>query len=149
MTWRFAALAILVAVAGGIAWVRLAPSDPGRWHVDPATGASGPGSHAARVPVPLPPAAALAALDAVAMAEPRTARLAGSADEGRITWVSRSRVFGFPDYTTAAAVPDGDGTSLVIYARLRFGWSDLGVNAARVTRWLAALPGAAAATGGT
>ncbi|MCU0906690.1 MAG: DUF1499 domain-containing protein [Rhodobacteraceae bacterium] len=141
MTWRFVVLAALVLVAAGMAWVRLAPSDPARWHVDPATGTSGPGSHAARVTLPLPPEAALAALDAIAMAEPRTIRLAGSPAEGRITWVSRSRVFGFPDYTTAAAVPRGDGSELVVFGRLRFGQSDLGVNAARVGRWLAALAG--------
>lgn len=149
MTWRLAALAILFAVAGGIAWVRLAPSDPGRWHVDPATGTSGPGSHATRVTLAMPPSDALAALDGVAMAEPRTVRLAGSPAEGRITWVSRSRVFGFPDYTTAAAVADGENTTLVLFARLRFGWSDLGVNQARVTRWLSALPRAPGPTGGT
>jgi uncharacterized protein (DUF1499 family) len=83
---------------------------------------------------------ALAAVDRVAMAEPRTVRLAGSPDEGRITYVSRSRVFGFPDYTTVSAIADEGGTRLVIHARLRFGQSDMGANAARVGRWLAALP---------
>jgi uncharacterized protein (DUF1499 family) len=139
MIMRLAVLVVLVAVAGGMAWVRLAPSDPERWHVDPSTGASGPGSHLARVTLPLAPDAALAALDAVAMAEPRTERLAGSPSSGRITWISRSRVFGFPDYTTAAAVAEGEGSALVVFGRLRFGQSDLGVNAARVGRWLAAL----------
>jgi uncharacterized protein (DUF1499 family) len=130
----------VVVLAGlGLAWVRLAPSDPARWHTDPTLGAAGPGSHVAKVFLPLPPAEALAALDAVAMAEPRTTRLAGSVDEGRITWISRSRVFGFPDYTTAGVVADAGGSWLVLYARLRFGRSDLGVNAARVGRWLAAL----------
>jgi hypothetical protein len=146
MTWRLAALAVVVALAGFAVWVRLAPSDPARWHTDPATGAAGMGGHTARVTVPLPPAQALAALDAVAMAEPRTVRLAGSPAEGRITWVSRSRLWGFPDYTTAAAVPDGSGATLVVYGRLRFGSSDLGVNAARITRWLSALT---ATIGGT
>jgi uncharacterized protein (DUF1499 family) len=152
MTWRLVGLAVAVAVAGIAAWVRLAPSDPARWHTDPVLGASGPGSHAARVTLPLPPADALAALDAVAMAEPRTVRLAGSPADGRITWISRSRLWGFPDYITASAIPDGTGATLVVHARLRFGTSDLGVNAARVTRWLAALPGAAparASDGGT
>ena len=138
-----------VLILGGLAlatlafgaWVRLAPSDPARWHGDPAQGAAGDNSHVARVVLPMPPAEALAALDAAAMAEPRTRRLAGSVEEGRITYVSRSRIWGFPDYTTVAAVPDGEGAALVIHARARFGQSDLGVNAARVGRWLAALPG--------
>lgn len=139
MTWRTAAVLALVALAGLMVWVRLAPSDPARWHVDPATGINGPGSHAARLTLPLQPDAALAALDAVAMAEPRTVRLAGTPAEGRITWVTRSRVFGFPDYTTAAALPDGSGAQLVVHARLRFGYADFGVNAARVERWLSSL----------
>lgn len=145
MSWRIAALVVVAVVAAVLAWVRLAPSDPVRWHTDPAVGTSGPGSHAAQARIALAPVDALAALDAVAMAEPRTRRLAGSPAEGRITWVSRSRVFGFPDYITAAALPDRDGSTLVVHARLRFGRSDLGVNAARIGRWLAALPGGTAA----
>jgi hypothetical protein len=83
----------------------------------------------------------VAAFDRVAMAEPRTSRLAGSPEEGRITYVSRSRVWGFPDYTTVGTVPDGEGVWLVIYARARFGREDFGVNADRVGRWLSAIPG--------
>jgi len=81
------------------------------------------------------PAAALARLDAIAMASPRTRRLAGSPAEGRITWISRSRLWGFPDYTTAEATPG----RLVIHARQRFGSDDWGVNAARLQDWLAQL----------
>ena len=131
---------VLAAFAFG-AWVRLAPSDPARWHTDPAQGTAGANAHVAKAFLPLPPAEALAAFDAVAMAEPRTRRLAGSVEEGRITYVSRSRLWGFPDYTTVAAEPGDGGTWLVIHARARFGQSDLGVNAARVGRWLAAIPG--------
>jgi uncharacterized protein (DUF1499 family) len=131
---------LLLAAVGVAAFVRLAPSDPARWNTDPAAGAAGANSHVAKVFVPLPPAEALAAFDAAAMSEPRTRRLAGTAAEGRITYVSRSALWGFPDYTTVAAIPYGDGTSLVIHARARFGHSDLGVNAARTARWVAALP---------
>jgi uncharacterized protein (DUF1499 family) len=131
---------ILVAVLGSAAFVRVAPSDPARWNTDPAQGAAGPNSHVAKAFVAAPPAEALAAFDAVAMAEPRTRRLAGSPEEGRITFVSRSRLWGFPDYTTVGTVPDEGGTWLVIHARARFGQSDLGVNAERVGRWVAALP---------
>ena len=74
----------------------------------------------------------LARLDAVALATPRTTRLAGSVEEGRITWVTRSAAWGFPDFTTAEAGADG----LAVEARSRFGQSDMGVNAARLTDWL-------------
>jgi uncharacterized protein (DUF1499 family) len=35
--------------------------------------------------------------------------------------------------------PAGEGSTLAIYSRSLIGRSDLGVNRARVTRWLAAL----------
>lgn len=144
---KIALIVILLLVAAGLAYVRLAPSDPAAWHVDPATATPGPG-RAVVLPeggdrpspvLPEPPAEALARLDAIAMATPRTERLAGSVEEGRITYVTRSKWIGFPDYTTVAAVPVEGGTALEIFARLRFGQSDLGVNAARVDRWLGAL----------
>ncbi len=131
-------LGLAVALAGAL-WVRLAPTDPARWHTDPALGAVGPNSHVTKANFAGSPADALAALDAVAMASPRTQRIAGNPEAGRITWITRSALWGFPDFTTAAAVPDGPSTTLLIHARSRFGISDLGVNAARVKDWLARL----------
>ncbi|KAF0114740.1 MAG: hypothetical protein FD150_1379 [Rhodobacteraceae bacterium] len=142
-------LALLVAVA---AYVRLAPSDPGRWNVATgAVGASGEvvagevvagevvaGEGWARLWLPSGTARGLlAGLDAVALATPRTTRLAGSVEEGRITWITRSALWGFPDYTTAEARADG----LFIYARLRFGTGDMGVNAERLRVWQKELSG--------
>jgi hypothetical protein len=131
--------AILAALVGLAAYVRLAPSDPARWHVPPV--AEGPpgevvaaeGAASLRVAGDGP--ALLARLDAIATATPRTMRLAGSVAEGRITWITRSALWGFPDYTTAQVVPGG----LAIEARLRFGRGDMGVNAARLRDWLARL----------
>lgn len=131
----------VLALAGLIVYVRLAPTDPAAWHVDPAAGQSGPGAAVADVTLPGAPGEVLARLEAVALATARTRRLAGSVGEGRITFVTRSAVFGFPDYTTISAepAPDGQGTRLRIFARLRFGQADFGVNAARVSAWLDAL----------
>lgn len=142
-------------IGGGLAWIRLAPSDPARWHVDPGHApASGltasppdPGSvirvrSGARANVAFfgtPPAAALEALDAVALATPRTRRLAGSPQEGRITWITRSAVFGFPDYTTAEVRVAGEMVTVDLHARQRFGRKDAGVNEARLRDWLARL----------
>lgn len=140
-------LLALVVVAAG-AWVRLAPSDPAVWHVDPVTEASSDGTIRAgmgdaRVALVLAgaPEEVLSRLDAIALATPRTVRLAGSGAEGRITWVTRSALWGFPDYTTAAARTDAGGTRLDLFGRLRFGASDLGVNAARLADWVARLKG--------
>ena len=140
----FGALALVVL--GFALYVRLAPSDPARWHVTPApattqdcTVEQGEGDARATCLLPAKPAGALAALDAIAMATPRTTRLAGSPEEGRITWITRSALWGFPDYITAEGKPDGTQARVTIHARLRFGKSDLGVNAARLREWIAAL----------
>jgi hypothetical protein len=136
-------------IVGGMAWIRLAPSDPARWnvplHADLRAAGDAPGQvrqlHAGGAVVQLVPAPGetlsglLARLDRVALATPRTARLAGSAEAGRITWISRSRVFGFPDYITAEAGPD----AVIVYARLRYGRRDFGANAARLRAWIAGL----------
>ena len=140
---------VLVLVVGLAAFVRLAPSDPARWHVDPASAEPGPGRFVVKPAggdtegplLDMPPGEALAALDGIARATPRTRVLAGSVDEGRITYLTRSALWGFPDYTTVAAVPAEGGARLLVYARLRFGQDDLGVNAARVRDWLDRLPG--------
>lgn len=129
------------------AYIRLAPSDPARWHTDPGAVAITDCTRltttrsSAQVSClrDLDPVAALARLDTIALGSPRTTRLAGSAETGRITWVSRSFLWGFPDYTTAQTTPTPQGTRLDIMARQRFGGYDMGVNAARLTGWLTAL----------
>ncbi|WP_170338272.1 DUF1499 domain-containing protein [Ruegeria arenilitoris] len=125
---------VVAAVVGLGLYVRLAPADPARWHVQVVAEADRdlPGG-VIRVAQTGPDG--LARLDQVARATPRTTVLAGSVDEGLITYVTRSRVFGFPDYTTAQQ----DGDTLRIYGRLRFGRRDFDVNRSRVDGWLAAL----------
>ena len=141
-----AVLAALLLTAA--AWVRLAPVDPARWNVDVATDApalcaegieTGAASARAACLSSEPAVALLARLDATAIATPRTHRIAGTPDEGRITWETRSLLIGFPDYTTAQVTPTEAGTRLDILARSRFGAGDGGVNAARLEAWLLAL----------
>ena len=128
----------LIACLGALAFVRLAPSDPVEWNVDLAA----PGFDASHGQMfcitpdnrygPLADGT-LARLDAIALATPRTERLAGSVAEGRITWITRSALIGYPDYTTAQAMP---GPGLCVFGRQRFGQGDWGVNAARIGGWM-------------
>ena len=137
---------IVVLVVAGLAYIRLAPSSVARWHVDPRV-AEDPGQGGVRVLPPdapvfeAEPAAVMAAFDTVAMATPRVTRLAGNPATGHVTYVARSRVFGFPDYVTIKAlpVPDTGNTTVAILSRLRFGSSDLGVNRKRIEAWLDAV----------
>ena len=134
---------VLVGLLGGLIYVRLAPSGE-EWHVDPAIdGRSGPGrwwvaegGDAPPLRLSVPPGRALAAFDAVALSQ-GAERLAWRPDQGRATYVDRSRVFGFPDYVSVKVVPDGEGSRLSAYSRLRFGGDDFGVNRARLEDWSA------------
>lgn len=150
MTRLILLAALAATAAAGLAagaYVRLAPMDPAVWHVDPERAVPdgrpnswlvAAGGDAAPIASPETPEATLARLDAAAMAEPGTERLAGSPEAGLVTWVQRSRLMGFPDAVSARAVADGAGSRLTIWSRSRFGHSDMGVNRARVERWLAA-----------
>ena len=132
MKWLLTVLTAGALLLAALAvWVRIAPSDPAIWHQIPQTV---PRRHAANSDL-REIAGSLAALDEVIRATPRTRVLAGAVGEGMVTYVTRSAVFGFPDYTTLRQ----DGGRLTVFARSRFGKSDLGVNAARVDGWLMAL----------
>ena len=131
---------ILAGFVGMAAYVRLAPDVVARWHQPlewmPTAAGTATDPCAARARAPRADCrAGLARLAEVAEASPRVRLLAGSVDEGRMTWVVRSAFWGFPDYVTAEAGPGG----LRVWSRLRFGRSDLGVNQARLENWLARL----------
>ena len=129
---RVVAVLVLVLVVAGLAYVRLSPSDPAHVAVDGVADADFAGG-ALRVRKMAPEG--FASADVYMRALPRTRVLAGSVDEGRITYVTRSKVFGFPDYTTL----EYNGGVLKAFARLRFGQSDMGVNRDRLEGLLAAL----------
>ena len=138
----------LLAVAGFALYVRLAPVRPGALARRPV---GRPRTRQARAlaardrtataprPAPVPGAPAEAAGPAGRDRAGHAAHRRGwrAADEGRITWVTRSALWGFPDYTTAEVTPTDGGRSSTIFARPRFGSSDMGVNAARLEDWLA------------
>lgn len=123
-------LALIVVVLG---YVRLAPTVPQDWHGLPEFDGNRDAAGAAfRVIDNVPEG--LARLAVVADGWERTERVAGTPGEGMITWVTRSRVIGFPDYTTA--IQEGD--RLRVFGRLRFGRNDFGVNARRLDSWISA-----------
>ena len=127
---------LIVILLGLMAYVRLAPTDVARWHKRPDAAAPGDtvetGGFRAVRRIKAPANEVLAALEQRALATPRTKLIAGSVAEGMVTFQSRSLLWGFPDHSTAAV----EGDLLVIYGRLRFGRSDLGVNKARISEWL-------------
>lgn len=64
-------------------------------------------------------------------------RVSGDINEGLITFVCRSKFFGFPDYVSISFREHKKGmSSLSVYSRSRFGLYDFGKNKKRVTKWL-------------
>ncbi|MEM9785621.1 MAG: DUF1499 domain-containing protein [Pseudomonadota bacterium] len=135
---RFLALLLLLILAL-MAYIRLAPTSIAKWHQLPDfTGpgdVSEEGGFLAVRKITAPAEDVLSAVEQRALATPRTRLLKGSVAEGLLTFQTRSLVMGFPDHTTVAVKDD----LLVIYGRLRFGRSDLGVNRARIAGWLETL----------
>jgi uncharacterized protein (DUF1499 family) len=89
--------------------------------------------------LPGTPDAVFAALLALAEGFPRTWRIAAWPERRQAQWVERSSLVNYPDIITAECVATAEGTSLFLYSRSLFGYSDLGVNGKRVARWLEAL----------
>lgn len=129
-----ALIGLIALIAAFALFVRLAPSDPARWHKAPPDLPVGDSAgENSFVAVRMGDVAILERLIQIAAATPRTTRFAGSAGEGLITFITRTRLWGFPDYTTIRL----EGDKLTVYGRARFGQGDMGVNRARVETWLA------------
>lgn len=131
---RYIALLLLVALALLMLYIRLAPTNASNWHVTLTSTKEETLANGARRMIS-GDAATLADLDALIRATPRTEYIAGSLEQGHLTYVTRSLIMGFPDYTTIQLT---DGT-LRLFGRARYGASDFGVNAERLDRWLQAL----------
>ncbi|MCI4665262.1 MAG: DUF1499 domain-containing protein [Neomegalonema sp.] len=159
MRWVLIGLIILLLVAVGVAALLHQTGRGAVAHVDPATAIpkSTP-NWALALPMesatkqfkthdtPIfetSPAALMAALDKIALAEPRTTRARAGDDPLWRSYIQRSRFFRFPDYISVKAVAietqAGPRASLIIYSRSVYGLSDLGVNAKRLERWLTQL----------
>lgn len=127
-------IAVLLVLIGLGAYVRLAQSDPERWHVMPAA-VTNRDVQGGAMRVVGTGAEGFAQLHGIIESSPRTRVIAGSVDEGMVSYVTRTFVVGFPDYTTIRRTEQ----QIEIYGRLRFGVSDFGVNAARIDGWLKTL----------
>lgn len=132
MMWVLVAL--LVGSVGLAIYVRIAPTDVANWNTPPDALEVGDTTGAAVRVIPSQEGG-FERLDSIILSTPRTAVLAGSVEDGLKTYVTRSLLFGFPDYTTVA---EREG-KLILHGRLRFGKADLGVNAKRLDQWLSEL----------
>ena len=133
---------IIVAVFVGLqAYVRLAPAQAADWTVSESPDAPGDypsagGFRAVRL-VDGDGSDVARKFDKAMLALPRTHKL-GQA-QGQTVYVTRSLLWGFPDFTTIATEDAGSQTRVVVYGRLRFGQSDMGVNRKRLEQVLTSI----------
>lgn len=137
--------AVVAAALAFVLYVRIAGHDPKRWHVDPVTAQkpSKPNSFFLRENAKMKSdiykmtsSELGAAFDKIAMAAPRTERLAGSNAEGWTTYVSRTKLMRYPDYISVRFLDVEGGSKLAVFSRSRYGYGDRGVNKARVLGWI-------------
>lgn len=143
---KIVVIGALVAFAGLMLYVRFTPTDAAYWHVDPRAIAkpSKPNNWLIR-PVggdARPPhyraevADLVAAIEAAAAGMGDMRRIAGSAESGHLTYISRTKWMGFPDFTTFRVYSTDEGVSFAALARARYGTSDMGNNRARLEAML-------------
>lgn len=70
--------------------------------------------------------------------EPSLQKVAGKEAQGTLRYVQRSRIMRFPDTINVkvVALPGGGGSTVLIYSRSQLGRGDMGVNRARIERWI-------------
>lgn len=117
-----------MVVFGVVAYVRLAPVTPMRVTQSYRADTDIAGGYVAVRTFEGDAAEVLARVSQVALATPRTVQIS----DRPLTFVTRSRVMGFPDVTQVIV----QGNRLTVHAHLVYGASDMGVNKARVLAWL-------------
>jgi len=135
--------------------IQTAPHDPEIWHKDPLTEPSSETPNSFRVApvgteinrvdqdalIYAASADVIAeALDTFILTQPRAVRVAGYPQELFLTYAQRTKNLKFPDYISIKVIPLGEERSTIaVYSRSRYGYGDMGVNKARVLRWLETL----------
>ncbi|MBL4874086.1 MAG: DUF1499 domain-containing protein [Rhodobacteraceae bacterium] len=140
-------------VAGGLFYyVSNVEHDVEVWHVDPLTvpqtvqprsfRMAPPALTEEFVDVPSPvysanPTLMAKAFDDYVLSQSKTKRIAGSPEEGWMTYVQRSQRLNLPDYISVKFIDlNGGNSTIAIYSQSRFGYDDLGVNEKRVLSWV-------------
>jgi hypothetical protein len=142
---RWVLLLAVIGLAGVAIYMRVVPVTASLWHVpsDPSGigHISTPNGHTWRGTQTADGTRDMARFDAIIRQTPRTQAIAGSVQEGMITYITRSRWWQFPDFTTLERNVDlveGGAPVISVHSRAQFGASDLGVNQRRLREWLLA-----------
>jgi len=147
---------LTMVAAGGLFYhVSTVDHDAAVWHVDPLTVPQSVQPHSFRMAPPalteefvdvsspvysVNPTLMAKAFDDYVLNQSKTARIAGSPEEGWMTYVQRSPRLNLPDYISVKFIDlNGGKSTIAIYSQSRFGYDDLGVNETRVLAWVSTL----------
>ena len=147
---------LTMAAAGGLFYYVLkVEHDPAIWHVDPLTEPQTVKPHSFRmappalteefVDVPSPvytanPTLMAKAFDDFVLSQSKTIRIAGSPEEGWMTYVQLSKSLNLPDYISVKFIDlNGGNSTIAVFSQSRFGHDDRDVNEERVMSWTGTL----------
>lgn len=135
---KYILLGLFFVALTGAAIVRVRPLDPAVWHSAEAFEAAAANTQAIVLEGKTPSEVAEAFTE-VALATPRTEILAGSLQDGFASYVTKTKIWAFPDVSTVKLTEVDGGTEVRVWARQVYGVEDFGVNAERVAAWFEAL----------
>lgn len=78
----------------------------------------------------------LRAIERALASEPDLEQVGSRPEQGILRFVQRSRLMRFPDTIDVQVIPASGGFAVLIYSRSQMGQRDMGVNRARVERWM-------------
>jgi len=147
---------LTIGAAGGLFYyVSTVEHDAAVWHVDPLTVEQSVKPNSFRMAPPLlteeevdaespvytvNPTLMAKAFDDYVVNQPKTGRIAGSPEEGWMTYVQLSPSLNLPDYVSVKFIDlNGGNSTIAVYSRSRFGYDDRGVNEKRVLNWVSTL----------
>jgi len=147
---------LTIGAAGGLFYyVSTVEHDAAVWHVDPLTVEQSVKPNSFRMAPPLlteeevdaespvyavNPTLMAKAFDDYVLSQPKTGRIAGSPEEGWMTYVQQSPSLNLPDYVSVKFIDlNGGNSTIAVYSRSRFGYDDLGANEKRVLNWVSTL----------
>ena len=126
-------LAMVAAIIANV-YMRSVVHDPARWHIDPASVSvddiQSRNQFLATHTYAVSPSELSIAVEEALGGE----LLAGDLSQGWATYVIRTRLIGFPDYVSVRVSGTSTRSSVTLFSRSRFGYSDLGANRSRIER---------------
>ena len=146
MNIQLVILVVILCIISVLAYIRFAPNNPKKWHVNPSSAETTGKPNEFRLANDSALIYDISALELSKLvgefieSQEHGKILAQSTDKTHTTYIQRSKLIGYPDYISVEITAKGNNQSKIeILSRSRFGYSDLGVNKKRINNLIAAI----------